>query len=82
MTNEEYFINWAKEYEESVNTLTERIEQLREEHKRVKTSERIELDERIKMLSQMKVDCERTRKALTGRAAYERRRSRRKAVVI
>lgn len=82
MTNEEYFINWAKEYEESVNALTEHIAQLREEAKKVKLSERIEFDERIKMLSQMKVDCESTRKALTGRAAYERSRARRKAVAI
>ena len=82
MTNEEYFIGWAKEYEESANALTERIDQLREEKKTAKVSELMVLDERIKMLSQMKVDCESTRKALTGRAAYERRRSRRKAVVI
>lgn len=75
MTNEEYFIGWAKEYEESANALTERIDQLREEAKKVKLSKRIELDERIRILLLMKRDCESTGKVLIGKAAHERRKA-------
>ena len=80
MTIEEYYLNWAKEYEESVNTLTERIAQLREEKKKVKLSEQIELDERIKILTAMKYDCESTKKVLIGKAFHERIKARRRAV--
>lgn len=75
MTNEEYFINWAKEYEESVNALTERIDQLREEKKTAKVSELMVLDERIRVLSQMKTNCAESMKALLCRADHERRKA-------
>lgn len=80
MTIEEYYLNWAKEYEESVNTLTERIAQLREEKKKVRLSEQIELDERIKILTAMKYDCENTKNILVGKASHERIKARRRAV--
>lgn len=80
MTNEKYFLDWAKEYEDSASVLAERIAQLREEKKKVRLSEQIELDERIKILTAMKYDCENTKKILVGKASHERIKARRRAV--
>ena len=73
MTNEEYFIRWAKEYEDTVDALTERIDRLREEKKKAKLSELITLNDRIRILTAMKSDCNDTMKALLRKAAESRK---------
>lgn len=75
MTIEEYYLNWAKEYEESVNTLTEHIAQLREERKKAKLSELTALNERISILTGMKSDCKSIMETLIRRADHERRKA-------
>ena len=54
MTNEEYYRNWAKEYEDTINDLTERIDKVRVKMKGASPSELVSLENRIGLLYAMR----------------------------
>lgn len=54
MTNEEYYRNWAKEYEDTINDLTERIDKVRVKMKGASPSELVSLENRIGLLCAMR----------------------------
>lgn len=74
MTNEEYFLSWAKEYEDTINALTERIAELREKLREASPSELVQLNLRLDSLYKMRQNSREVMDILLRKAQRERER--------